>query len=1156
MKRNFKYNLLLKRTALAVSVAAVIGLSASTSVCADYASTVQSDGPVAYFRLNDNAVTPTPAAAINLGSLGATGNGAYLGVYSRPVPGAIAGNDAVAFLNPSLGTGFTGAMNVPNNAALNPSGGFTIEFWAKPSNATAALLSPVNSMSFTTGRAGYLFYQNGATWQLRIGVTTSTTASILNGGAVLANQWQHVVGVYSGGPSGTMTLYVDGVQVGTAPATYEVNNNAPFCIGATSAPSRTFDGAVDEVAFYGTVLSADAIAAHHAARTTNAANYASQILGDAPVGYWRLNEPADPVTVAVNSGSLGSANNGTYRYWSANTTDLAGPTFPGFATTNTVLQTSGTNGLVAIPALNLNANNVTMECWIKPNGFQADYAGVLFHRGSAGGTATGIDFKGSTGQLGYHWNDQGNTYGWDSFLVPPDGVWSYVALAVTPEQATMYMYDGTTWSSAINAVAHPVQAFADITRIGADQDAARFFTGLIDEAAIYGRTLTEGQLRTHALAGFGDPANNPPLFVTDPPVQSPSGTIYSTTPFSLTTDVYGEPPLTFQWRLEGTNLPGATASVFSRTAATATDAGNYVVVVGNAYGSVTSSVVTVVINPAVPPAIDVQPVSRQVYPGGTARFSVAASGTLPLTYQWKHAGTNLPGATNATLAVPNCTTAETGSYQVDVSNVAGTRTSSTANLTLITPAAGTFEALVAGMRPVAYWRLGETSGTTAFDYAGGYDGTYVSVAQGQSGAVSGEANGAAGFDGASAYLTTGQPLLNNRAQFTVMGWLKRGAIHSGRGGYFGQNNLLEFGDASGGTSIEAWIDASGGNIITTWPWPDDQWGFIVLTGDGTISKLYIDGQLAGSLSSTVTSYGTNGFSFNIGGGGIFNDPAVNMDYFNGYIDEVAVFDRALSIQEVCALYLKGTGYPGAFEPTLSLINGTGEQVLTNVNFSVGDGGFTVETPGGSFEAPWIYDGTSWWSAGENTGFGNDNASYLISPTNTVTKAGALRLTFSHRHSFERDTVIWDGGAVEVSINGGPWTYVPAGAFDQNGYTGVVSSAPALSGKQAFVGNSAGHPAYITSSCLLAGANPGDTVNVRFVAAYDYGATGNLTPPGWQVANVQLSEGVGGAASVSCPCGSLERKQGDIVSGVWVDLGGDSAVISTTQTNQQYFRVKQ
>ncbi len=1145
--------------ALAAVLAAAAGILASASARADYPSTVLGDGPVAYFRLNETGVLPTLDQAANLGSLGALGTGLYSGTAIHPVAGALAGETTTA----ARFFGDNGRVAVPFDAATMGSGVFTIEAWVRPAvspppSGQSSLAAVLSCGKLTEPRTGWLIYQAAGGWNLRgyTGVGTGTSFNITGGPTPVVGTWYHLAATFDGSIA---RVYVNGAEaaVSGTVTTYAGNTEGVLSVGSRSDVAFPYAGDVDEVAYYTTALNAATIAAHYAAGTNTAppTPYATVVGASSPAVYLRLNEPAYAPPVAVNSGTLGATVNGAYRYFSTTVPDLSSPTYPGFAADNRVLQPSGTNGIVAVPPLNLNANTVTLECWIKPNGAQPDYAGVFFHRGSAGGTATGIDFKGTTGQLGYHWSDQANTYGWDSGLIPADGVWNYVALAVTPTKATMYMYDGTTWSAAVNEVAHPVQAFADVTRLGADQDAARFFSGWIDEAAIYAKTLSEGQLRTHALAGFGDPSHSRPTFVNDPPILSPADTIYSTTPFSITADVYGEPPLAFQWQRNGAALPGETSATLSRAAATLADAGDYTVVVTNAYGSVVSSVVTVTVNSAVPPTIDVQPVSRQVYPGGTARFSVSASGTPPFAYQWKRAGADLPGATNAKLVVPNCTAAETGTYQVEVSNVAGKRSSATVNLALTTPTAGTYEALVAGMRPVAYWRLGETSGTRAFDYAGGYDGTYVNVAQGQSGAIPGEANGAAGFDGASAYVTTGEPLLNNRAQFTVMGWLKRGALHSGRGGYFGQNDLLEFGDASSGASIEAWIDASGGNIITAWPWPDDQWGFIVLTGDGTVSKLYLDGKLAGSLASTVSSYGTNGFSFNIGGGGIFNSPNVNMDYFNGWVDEVAVLDRALSVQEICALYLKGTAYAGLFEPSLRLIRGAGEQVLTNVNFEGADGGFTVETPGGSIEAAWFHDGVSWYSQGENTGFGNDNASYLISPPITVTKAGVVKLTFDHRHSFELDATVWDGGAVEVSINGGPWTYVPAAQFEQNGYTGVVASAPALLGKQAFTGNSAGHPAYLTSSCLLAGAQAGDTVSVRFVAAYDYGATGNLTPPGWQISRVQLSEGLGGAALATCPCSTLERKQGDIVSGTWVDLGSGSIVVRTTQTNQQYFRIK-
>ena len=66
------------------------------------------------------------------------------------------------------------------------------------------------------------------------------------------------------------------------------------------------------------------------------------------------------------------------------------------------------------------------------------------------------------------------------------------------------MFDGTTWSAATNPVSHAVQAFTGLTRVGSDGGlSGRWFNGSLDEAAIYNTALTQTQLRTHALSGFG-----------------------------------------------------------------------------------------------------------------------------------------------------------------------------------------------------------------------------------------------------------------------------------------------------------------------------------------------------------------------------------------------------------------------------------------------------------------------------------------------------------------------------------------------------------------------------------------------------------------------------------------------------------------------------
>jgi hypothetical protein len=83
-----------------------------------------------------------------------------------------------------------------------------------------------------------------------------------------------------------------------------------------------------------------------------------------------------------------------------------------------------------------------------------------------------------------------------------------------------------------------------------------------------------------------------------------------------------------------------------------------------------------------PPSIVSQPASQTVVVGGNVSFSVTASGTGPLSYQWRRNGANLAGATSATLSLTGVTTNQAGNYRVVVNNLVGTATSSAAVLTV------------------------------------------------------------------------------------------------------------------------------------------------------------------------------------------------------------------------------------------------------------------------------------------------------------------------------------------------------------------------------------------------------------------------------------------------------------------------------------------
>ena len=149
----------------------------------------------------------------------------------------------------------------------------------------------------------------------------------------------------------------------------------------------------------------------------------------------------------------------------------------------------------------------------------------------------------------------------------------------------------------------------------------------------------------------------------------------------------GTAPLTYQWKKDGTSISGATSSTYTTPATSSADnAAVFTVVVTNGTGSVTSSSATLTVTAAVPPAITVQPTAQSITAGQTATFSVTATGTGTLSYQWKKNGTNITGGTGATsnsYTTPDMGYAGNGAvYSVEVSNSAGSITSSTATLTV------------------------------------------------------------------------------------------------------------------------------------------------------------------------------------------------------------------------------------------------------------------------------------------------------------------------------------------------------------------------------------------------------------------------------------------------------------------------------------------
>lgn len=127
------------------------------------------------------------------------------------------------------------------------------------------------------------------------------------------------------------------------------------------------------------------------------------------------------------------------------------------------------------------------------------------------------------------------------------------------------------------------------------------------------------------------------------------------------------PALTYQWLRQGVPLAGATSASLVIPAAQIADGGAYSVVVANSAGRVTSSTALLRgANP--PPTLTTAPASRTATAGTTVTLSVAATGTGPLSYQWRRNGFPLAGATAATLAFSSVSRSDADTYDVRVAD--------------------------------------------------------------------------------------------------------------------------------------------------------------------------------------------------------------------------------------------------------------------------------------------------------------------------------------------------------------------------------------------------------------------------------------------------------------------------------------------------------
>ena len=770
-------------------------------------------------------------------------------------------------------------------------------------------------------------------------------------------QWVYVVCTVN---NGVMTMYTNGVQAGgtvtvTANAKglqYLVDPTSPLIIGAGPAEptsyGNAFNGGLAEVAIYNQALSSTKIANHYSAAATGVASYTNAVLADSPTIYLRMNDgqgqtgagyPSALFPVATNYGTLGATANGVYQQ--GTTPGVAGPPFVGFGSNSKSVAINGWFGAVDIGNSNLpsalnptGAVPMSVVAWYQtgPADSPARFQEILGHSDSSYRLSLGATtpvgenhFNAGPGpEVQFTTAAQVITNG----FALNDGNWHMVAGISDGTNEYLYL-DGALALTNSNPTGINIVGTADDLLLGGDPEytypvwynpgsfsPVRNLDGNIAQVSFFTNALSATQIQNLFNASGMTP------YIWRQPVSSVTGNQGQTV--TVTTGIRGA-GTTYQWyTINGVSVSGQTGSSLVFTPAATNESGSYYVVATSASGAVTSSIVNITIYGA--PGIIQQSLTQlEIFSNSTPTLYVTASGAS-LAYQWNLNGVAIPKATNSTYTVPSIQ--QSGVYGCAVTNFAGTNGIIPINITLLLDPTNPYPAQVLANHPLAYYRLDEAPGaTTAFDYVGGMNGSYSNVNCGYPGYTSGggsDPNETAPFFAQTAppppsyvgnvpnYLNFGEPVGSN-GEFSVEAWVNENLFNgsgdcivaAGYGGG-GEQFVLDDGASSAGNlrffvrdAATGLAHAANSSIAVG---NDGLWHHVVGVCDeaGGHVYLYLDGTQVGSGSITAGS-GIMGLTVpvSIGARESANNNPTNYDYqYQGYIDDVAIYNKALTAAQV------------------------------------------------------------------------------------------------------------------------------------------------------------------------------------------------------------------------------------------------------------------
>lgn len=427
---------------------------------------------------------------------------------------------------------------------------------------------------------------------------------------------------------------------------------------------------------------------------------------------------------------------------------------------------------------------------------------------------------------------------------------------------------------------------------------------------------------------FGSATSQPVVFsvvtnvavVTSPPtnriVQAGSNTTF------VVSVVSGNPP-SYQWRFQGTNVANATSSSYSVTAQL-TNTGAYDVVISNLAGIATSS----------SGLLDVftRPLNITVQPGGPVTFSSTYSGPIGLSAQWVYNGSPLADATNLSITLSNVSYSDTGYYAISYTGGGTSGTSVPTRLSVVDTSVNTNGPLMMPAGMVNWWPA-DGNGNDIYGSDNITNQTPLRYTQGQ-------VQQAFIFtNNNSAYSPIGAS--NIPPPWTACFWLNRQDAPGNSAALFMNDCSLKIEQYPTTRKVGITKYGPGGyDLIYNYTAPTNTWVHLSFVGTATETMLFVNGLFQDSLPVSQplcrNSLGS----------------ASGFDIFRGSVDEIMVFNRALTDSEVYAVAAGGRVGLVKAPQFVGLTHGDGSVMLT----LIGQTGKTISVYSSTNLVDWLFLG--------------------------------------------------------------------------------------------------------------------------------------------------------------------------------------------------------